>query len=156
MGRSNLNIGRPPSVRDLFKVLSRIAHGIVFERNGGYTTESQRTLSLAEAVDIFVAPCPDRDVRQEFIRSIAAPVFRISSELAIRYVETRRPTILLHDTCTEVGRVKIEVSNSASLARTQSQSFVETDYALRLMESIGVCIRENEPTLLVGETGCGE
>jgi midasin len=154
MGRSNLNIGRPPSVRDLFKVLSRIAHGIVFERNVTYTTESQRTLSLAEAVDIFVAPCPDRDVRQEFIRSIAAPVFGISSELALRYVETRRPTILLHDTCTEVGRANIEVSDSAALARTQSQSFVETDYALRLMESIGVCIRENEPTLLVGETGC--
>jgi hypothetical protein len=156
MGRSNLNIGRPPSVRDLFKVLSRIAHGIVFERNVTYTTESQRTLSLAEAVDIFVAPCPDRDVRQEFIRSIAAPVFGISSELALRYVDTRRPTILLHDTCTEVGRANIEVSDSAALARTQSQSFVETDYALRLMESIGVCIRENEPTLLVGETGCGE
>jgi midasin len=156
MGRSNLSIGRPASVRDLFKVLSRIAHGIVFERNVSYTTESQRTLSLAEAVDIFVAPSSDRDVRQEFIRLIAAPVFGISSELALRYVETRRPTILLHDTCTEVGRVKIEVSDSAALARTQSQSFVETDYALRLMESIGVCIRENEPTLLVGETGCGK
>lgn len=155
-GSSNLLIGRPPSVRDLFKVLSRIAHGIVFERNVAFATESQRTLSLAETVDIFVAPCPDRDVRREFIRSIAAPMFGISSDLALRYVETRRPTVLLHETCTEVGRGKIEVSASAAIARTQSQSFAETDYALRLMESIGVCIRENEPTLLVGETGCGK
>jgi midasin len=156
MARSNLLIGRPPAVRDLFKVLSRIADGIVFEREATYVTESQRMLSLAETVDIFVAACPDRDVRREFVRSIAAPVFSVTSELAFRYIETRRPTILLHETCTEVGRAKIEVSESAAMSRTQSESFAETDYALRLIESIGVCIRENEPTLLVGETGCGK
>lgn len=154
--RTNLLIGRPPSVRDLFKVLSRIAHGNVFERDVSYVTESQRTLGLAETVDIFVAACPDRDVRREFIRSIAAPVFGVTAELAIRYVETRRPSILLHETCTEVGRAKIEVSEIAATKRTQSEQFAETDYALRLIESIGVCIRENEPTLLVGETGCGK
>jgi midasin len=35
-------------------------------------------------------------------------------------------------------------------------SFAATNTAMRLLESISVCVRENEPTLLVGETGCGK
>ena len=151
-----LSVGRHASVRDLLKVLSRIANGVPFERDVRYATESQRTLCLAESVDVFVSACPDRDIRREFIHKIAAPTWGITAELALRYVETRCPPILMHEASTEVGRVQISISESQASLRTQSESFARTDYALRLMESIGVCIRENEPTLLVGETGTGK
>ena len=151
-------IGRHPSVRDLFKVLSRISNGIPFERNVKYATESQRTLCLAETFDVFAAACPDREMRREFLQRIAAPTWGITAELAVRYIESRCPTIQIHEASTEIGRVNLSVLDSSSHAPSRSSSpsennFAQTDYALRLMESIGVCIRENEPTLLVGETG---
>lgn len=37
-----------------------------------------------------------------------------------------------------------------------TSKFAPTPHALRLMESIAVSISRNEPTLLVGETGCGK
>ena len=37
-----------------------------------------------------------------------------------------------------------------------TSKFAPTPHSLRLMESITVSISRNEPTLLVGETGCGK
>jgi MoxR-like ATPase len=149
-------IGRQPSVRDFFKLLSRISNGICFERNVTYATEAQRTLCLAESFDIFAASCADREVREHFVGRIAAPIWGITRDLALRYVETRRPTTLIGADFTEVGRAKIEVVSQSEFSRVPSETFAQTNHALRLMESIGVCIRENEPVLLVGETGCGK
>ena len=155
-GKKKLWLGRCPSVRDLFKVLSRISHGIPFERNASYATESQRVLCLAEMVDVFVAACPNPQIRREFITQTVAPILNITTNLGISYIEHRNPSIVLHDTTTEIGRVQIMVSAEQGEARSHSNRFAQTPYSLRLMESIGVCIRENEPTLLVGETGTGK
>ena len=146
---------RQPSVRDLFKLLSRISNDIRFELNATYATESQRTLCLAESLDVFFGSCPDHSVRQDFISQVAAPIWGISRDLALRYVETRRPTTQIGTDFIEVGRTKIEVVRKSEFARQSSETFAQTSYSLRLMESISVCIRENEPVLLVGETGCG-
>jgi energy-coupling factor transporter ATP-binding protein EcfA2 len=148
--------GRNPSVRDFFKLLSRISNGVCFERNVTYATEAQRMLCLAESIDIFAGSCPDRARRQDFISKIAAPIWGITRDFALRYVETRRPTTLIGADFTEVGRAKIEVISQGEYSRVPSETFAQTNHALRLMESIGVCIRENEPVLLVGETGCGK
>ena len=60
----------------------------------------------------------------------------------------------------ELGRATMpNASDGGILAdkiERQSKKFAETNYALRLMEAVGVCIVQNEPTLLVGETGCGK
>jgi midasin len=111
---------------------------------------------LAETVDVFVAACPDLDTHRYFVQRIAAPTWGISAELALRYVDTRFPPIQLHSTCTEIGRSRIPVSELQASKRIQNESFAQTSFALRLEESIGVCIRQNEPTLLVGETGVGK
>jgi energy-coupling factor transporter ATP-binding protein EcfA2 len=153
-GGGDMWIGRQPSVRDLFKVFSRVRHGLTFERDTQYATEAQRTLCLAEAVDVFVAASPDVETRRQFIRHVAAPAFGITADLALQYVEARCPTIVFHETCTEIGRAIMKVPRNAG-QRTQSATFASTEYVLRLMEAIGVCIQESEPVLLVGETGCG-
>jgi energy-coupling factor transporter ATP-binding protein EcfA2 len=148
-------VGRHPSVRDLFKVLARIRNGISFERNAVYTTEGQRTLCMAETVDVFVAASADEAARRDFVRQIAAPVWGITADLAFHYIETRSPLLTVHETCTEIGRVSIPLPLTFHGDRAQSDTFSTTDYTLRLMETIGVCIKQNEPLLLVGETGCG-
>jgi midasin len=149
--------GRNPSVRDFFKLLSRISNGVCFESNVAFTTEAQRTLCLAECVDIFVGSCPNRQLKTEFVNFVAAPIWSISRDLAISYVETRRPPTLVGADVVEIGRAKIHLGNHIELSqRSTSQTFAQTNHALRLMEALGICIRENEPALLVGETGCGK
>lgn len=148
--------GRNPSVRDFFKLLTRISHGVAFESKMTYTTEAQRTICLAESVDIFVGSCPDRDGKLGFINAVAAPIWSISSDLAITYVETRRPPTGLGSDFVEIGRAKIHLGDHIEFSPRRSENFAQTNHALRLMESVGVCVRENEPVLLVGETGCGK
>ena len=147
---------RIPSVRDLFKLLSRICNGICFEQGTTYTTEAQRTICMAESVDIFMGSCPDQQVKDEFIGSIAAPVWGITSLLALKYMNTRKPSVLVASDIFEIGRAKFHTTKSIGFSQVLSTTFAETSHALRLMESIAVCIRENEPILLVGETGCGK
>ena len=63
---------------------------------------------------------------------------RMQIQSAIEYVEVGRSTI---------RRPPKTLGNTES---HQNSNFVNTNYALRLMESAGVCISQNEPTLLVG------
>jgi len=157
--RKPLWIGRHASVRDLFKVFCRMNNGLTFEPGSEYITESQRTLCLAEAVDVFVAASPDEGIRRQFVQSVVSVAYGVSAELALQYVEKRRPTFHQHGTIIEIGRAKIPVSRRLDIPAAPTSSpgnFAATEHTLRLMEAIGVCIQENEPTLLVGETGCGK
>jgi hypothetical protein len=143
--------GREPSVRDFFKLLSRVSNSISFERTAEYTTESQRTLCMAESVDIFVGSCPDQRRKIDFVEQIAAVTWGISRDLARSYVEARRPSITCGVDFVDIGRARIHVGSKAEFSQMKpSNNFAQTKYALRLMESVGVCLRENEPVLLVG------
>jgi len=152
--------GRPSSVRDYMKLLSRIADNIKFEPNIQFATESQRTLCLAETVDVFAAAIPFEAQRREFVSRIAAPTWSVSVDLAVRYVETRRPTMDISDPYVKLGRATIpnapSIPSMIGKVQRHSKEFAETYHALRLMEAVGVCVVQNESTLLVGETGCGK
>jgi midasin len=152
-------IGRHASVRDFMKLVSRISSSIHFEPNVEFATESQRTLCLAETVDVFAMSCPTIEARREFVIRICAPVWNISPDLAWRYIEKRQPSIKINRTCIEVGRATIaaaSLNDEDSIPDRSSQTFTETNHVLRLMESAGVCIAQNEAVLLVGETGVGK
>jgi MoxR-like ATPase len=151
-----LTTGRHASVRDFLKLLSRISHTVIFERNVAFVTESQRTLCLAETVDVFAASCPSLDQRKDFITTVAAPHWGITADLALSYIEARQPSIMRGANHTEIGRAKIPNASYGRQVEVTSEKFAPTNFSKRLMESIGVCISENEPTLLVGETGCGK
>lgn len=151
-----LTTGRHASVRDFLKLLSRISNTVLFEHNVGYATEAQRTLCLAETVDVFAASCPSLEQRREFITQVAAPHWGITAELAMNYMEARQPAVTRGSNYTEIGRAKIPNASHGSQVDLTSEEFAPTSFSLRLMESIGVCITENEPTLLAGETGCGK
>jgi MoxR-like ATPase len=156
-GMQNSWVGaRIPSVRDLFKLLSRISNGICFEQDTLYTTEAQRTLCMAESADIFIGSCPQQQVKDEFIGSLAAPIWGITKSLALNYMRSRKPSVLVAADFFEIGRAKFQTIKSVGFSQESPTTFAETSHALRLMESIAVCVRENEPILLVGETGCGK
>jgi MoxR-like ATPase len=148
--------GRLPSVRDIFKLLSRISNGMSFEKNVMYLTESQRTSCMAESVETFLGSCSDQKIRKDFVCTLAAPTWGIDRGVAIDYIEKRKPTVFSSPSVFQIGRAKIEFAKSIGFTNGSYSTFAETNQALRLMESIAVCVRENEPVLLVGETGCGK
>ena len=143
---------RNSSVRDYMKLLMRIITNIQFEPGVSYVTESQRMLCLSETIDIFAASCPNIDLRRKFIVDAAAPIWGVSVDLALRYSETRSPSIQFATDFVEVGRARLSIrhSQSWSLQNNSTSNFAETNYALRLMEAAAACISQNEPTLLVG------
>jgi midasin (ATPase involved in ribosome maturation) len=151
-----LGRGRHSSVRDLVKVLRRISCAIHFEPGVSFCTESQKILCMAETYDIFAGWCPCRNMRNEFVTSYLAPIWGISATTALRYIEDRQPQIKFADGYIEVGRAVVQFPSRRSGLQEKDSQFADTNYALRLMESTAVCIAQNEPTLLVGETGCGK
>jgi midasin len=113
---------------------------------------------MAESVDIFVGSCPHSSVKEEYVALIAAPAWGISRDLALRYTKSREPTITFESSFFEIGRARIDTVKSLGFLSDMdsSSNFAHTSHALRLMESLAVCVRENEPSLLCGETGCGK
>lgn len=145
---------RLPSVRDLFKALSRISRSIPIDRDTNFATEGQRTLCLGETMDVFAAACPDVERRRNICNRYAKPAWKVSADLAKSYLERRIPEVIQHPDSTQLGRVRL--SAKAQENRATSPNFATTGHALRFIESIAVCVRENEPVLLVGETGGGK
>ena len=156
---------RSASVREYIKLLSRIASALHFEPGSEYVTESQRLDCLAETVDIFAMSCPNIERRRDFISQIAAPIWGLTADAATRYIEGRIPSISAGGHMNrriEIGRTKLlarrseDDMNDDTIAPGKKKNFAETNHALRLMESVAVCAAQNEPALLVGETGCGK
>ena len=151
---------RHASVREYIKLLSRISSSIQFEPGAEYATESQRLICLAETVDVFAMSCPNIERRRKFICQIGAPTWGLTADASLRYIENRIPSLSrAHNSrCVEVGRAKLLVlkrdeDEMDMSAPGKKRNFAETNHALRLMESVAVCASQNEPALLVGETG---
>jgi len=143
------------SVRDYVKLLARILSTVHFDPGVTYVTEAQRTICLAETVDIFSASTPNLDQRIEFITKIAAPLWEVPADLAHSYALKRCPPVKVTEGYIEVGRCRLYSpfkceSTERKVSSNAGNPFAETHYALRLMETIGVCASLNEPTLLVG------
>uniref|UniRef100_A0A7S3VEM6 Midasin n=1 Tax=Chaetoceros debilis TaxID=122233 RepID=A0A7S3VEM6_9STRA len=153
-----LGNGRHSSVRDLVKLLYRISCIVHFEPGATFCTESQRILCMAESFDIFASWCPCRFLRKDFVSLILAPIWGVTATAGIRYIEDRQPQIKVTGEYIEVGRSTIRrpPKSNESVVIAPRSNFADTNYSLRLMESAGVSIAQNEPTLLVGETGCGK
>jgi AAA ATPase containing von Willebrand factor type A (vWA) domain len=152
-GHPILGNGRSCSVRDLMKLLARISSTVHFEPGATFCTESQRLLCIAESYDIFAGWCPSRNLRRDFTTHVLAPTWGITPTAAARYIESRQPNVTSTSEYVEVGRATIARPPSSATddwKRSENSSFAETNYSLRLMESAGVCIAQNEPTLLVG------
>jgi len=118
-------------------------------------------MCLADTVDVFAMSCPHVEKRRNFICQIGAPTWGLTADAAMRYIESRIPTISCgaHDNRRiEIGRARLlalkrEDDENDTSAPGKRRNFAETNHALRLIESIAVCASQNEPALLVGETG---
>jgi len=151
---------RHVSVRDYIKLLSRISAALDFEPGTEYATESQRLICLAETVDVFAMSCPCIENRRDFICEIAAPIWGLTADAALRYIEGRIPSVSFdNNRRVKIGRAYLTAVKDeddgidGDTTPGKRRNFAETNHALRFMESIAVCASSNEPALLVGETG---
>jgi len=173
---------RPATVREYVKLLSRLASALTLEPgNNVYLTENQRLVCAVETNDVFAASCPDAWRKREFVARIVAPVWGLTADGAVRYVEGRMPhasSVSPMDMGDDgyggkqvvtIGRAKLllaqqprrggeedDSSTDDAIVPGRRRNFAETSHSLRFMESIAVCASQNEPALLVGETGCGK
>jgi midasin (ATPase involved in ribosome maturation) len=151
-------IARPLALRDFLKLLSRISNTVVFSESNTYLTEAQRVLCLAETVDIFAASCPHLEQLRSFSIGVVAPAWGLTIDIASKYLFSREPEFFRGQQTVQIGRVILPLWESSDVIMESSDisSFALIPSSTRLLETIAVCVRENEPTLLVGETGCGK
>ena len=115
-----------------------------------HLAEKTRKLVLDEALDVFAGCLPAGRGRMALARVMAA-VWNLSAAAVEGYVQTAPAFELSRDTLT-IGRVQMPLAADGK----RSRRFYRTKQSLRLMEQICVCIKNREPMLLVGETGCGK
>ena len=73
-------------------------------------------------------------------------------------VEERSPTLTQTNEAIKIGRVGLTkfIKKKKIEAEQQERPYFLTRPAARLLEFIAMCIKMNEPALIVGETGVGK
>ncbi|XP_071517971.1 midasin isoform X1 [Panulirus ornatus] len=144
--------GRLVSVRDLMKWCSRVASHI------DETEICLASRAFQEALDCFCAAVPNLSTRFNFAVHVGS--FMNCTRAEVEYYCTQyKPEIKQMSSHLIVGqRAKLlkKPTKSLNLGQNESVIFSFTRPAACLMERIGVAIMNQEPVLIVGETGTGK
>ena len=110
---------------------------------------------LQEALDCFCATLPNLDERHVVAVAIGAKLNM--SEAKVDFVCNKyKPAIQMTSLSFTVGRITLNRDNEESRTTNMACHFAFTRHSLMLLESIAICVSQNEPVLLVGETGTGK
>ena len=101
-------------------------------------------------MDVF-AGCLPAGKGRLILSRVLASVWNLSAHAVEGYV-MNAPAFELGKDVLSIGRVQMPLAADAR----RNRKFYKTKQSLRLMEQICVCIKNIEPMLLVGETGCGK
>lgn len=158
---SSLNKGmtsRPVTVRDLVKLCDRLSI-LIKEKTidlKWMTSESYDIIFL-ETISCFTSFVSEKQAIELLADSIGEILQfqpqRIKTLISSSYIpvlENNANEITIgrcHLTKSVINKQKKSINNT---------SFANTNHAKRLMENVGVSVRNNEPILLVGETGTGK
>ena len=87
-----------------------------------------------------------------------AHLFNVTSDRMFHLVEERSPTLTQTNEAIKIGRVGLTKFIKKKKIETEQQErpYFLTRPAARLLEFIAMCIKMNEPALIVGETGVGK
>ncbi|XP_077869169.1 midasin [Saccoglossus kowalevskii] len=143
--------GRLISTRDLMKWCARIVTDF------DVSLSSTANKVFQEALDCFCAVLSKPSTRLSVAEAIGSKI-NISKEKADFYCEKYKPSLDIQRTSMVVGRAQLMrlKKQFASLQRVSTATFAHTRHAMALMERVAVCVANNEPVLLVGETGTGK
>ena len=146
-----LSGSRRVSVRDLVRWSSRADTVLAHCHNTSQAAE----LLYQDAMDVFCRFISDIAVRHAVAREIAFTL-NISKERAQFFTESHKPSAGLKTSGLQVGRVLLPVSSSTACLAPLQSVFSVTRHAAVLLEAVARAVTNNEPVLLVGETGVGK
>nr|XP_054753628.1 midasin-like [Lytechinus pictus] len=137
------------STRDLIKWCERI------ERDFQINSSQSANMVFLEALDCFCAALTNPKTRLAVAEQIGARL-NITKEKARFYCSTYKPNIEEGDSTITSGRAILQQKERDTLKMTAISQFAFTRPAAVLVERVACCIVQNEPVLLVGETGTGK
>ncbi|MCO5604407.1 hypothetical protein L7F22_058572 [Adiantum nelumboides] len=149
---TRISFGRRFSLRDLLKWCKRLKN--IKEIGPAIQLNSVHELVFREAVDCFAGCISDSKSRCLVMKGIAR-LWDISEEQVSFFEMLNKPTLQVISGAVQVGRACLSVDEPK--ARIASgRAFAYTGHAMRNLERIAVCVQQQEPVLLVGETGTGK
>lgn len=159
---SKTSLGRQVSPRDLFKWCTRVDvlfASIGFKEKSETITDQLYDEIFMEAVDCFAGSLQTSAAKEVIVKKIGEEMHIAPTRVEL-YLNGHVPYFRDSDKTLNVGRVKLtkrkKIMNVMSRNKGESRPFAVTGHALRLIEQVGVAVRQAEPVLLVGETGTGK
>ncbi|KAL0049173.1 hypothetical protein WJX82_008148 [Trebouxia sp. C0006] len=178
-GDVGLHVGRHYSIRDLITWCNRMQgiHGQLLMRSlrrvqsVEYSLDASalpitvREAAFVEAADCFAALIAKPEARMSLLRALAA-VWQVGEEQVQLYTALRKPSLHTSQTEATIGRATLPVlsihskqpglTSAPNSNKGSGSNFAQTGHAMRLLEGVGVALQQQEPALLVGETGTGK
>ncbi|XP_071957015.1 midasin-like [Antedon mediterranea] len=150
MERLNLS-GRLLSTRDLIKWCDRIVKD--YEHGQSKTAN----MIFLEALDCLCASLSKSSKRGKLAEIIGAKL-NISKEKSSFFMTNYKPSFTVEENLCIVGRTTLAriQHDRIQYQRAATANFAFTRHTSVLLERVAVCINNNEPVLLVGETGTGK
>ncbi|XP_028395044.1 midasin-like isoform X2 [Dendronephthya gigantea] len=140
---------RLSTVRDFMKWCRRVNA----LSNAGTTLLSSQDI-FQEAIDCFCATISN--VEHRLIIALAIGAKLNINKVKVDFVcNIYKPDLKVAPLCFTAGRVTLNRELREEEV-TEKPNFAFTRHSLTLLESLAVCVSQNEPVLLVGETGTGK
>lgn len=165
------NSARMVSTRDLLKLCKRSSS------NYQVTSTECRESVFKNCVDLFCSHIPAGDTRTELITSIGA-LFQFDVARCRHHSEESKPQVTMTSDIITVGRISLSRNSRETFAAEKRLKFSDevddgiaedlirrkappptfsfTRISSCILERIAVAVDQNEPILLVGETGVGK
>lgn len=135
--------------RDLLKFCKRLLRN--FEVS--YLRVPNAEITFYNAVQCFCSAIPKHEDRVEVAHAIGAKL-SLTRQKVEYFLLQHKPDVKREGAIFEIGIHKFDRNLSGKPGFKQKFAF--TRHATKLLESLAVCVKYNEPALLVGETGCGK
>ncbi|XP_012135538.2 midasin [Megachile rotundata] len=147
---NTLRNARQISTRDLIKWCSRA----VVDFNVSSPTSALKIFQ--DALDVFCCSVAHNEQRLNLAIAVAHKLGIIKTK-AEYFCQVHKPSVTLHKECLIVGRAKLKIKKADRVKiGTKHSNFSYTRPSVCLLERIASCVIQNEPVLLVGETGTGK
>lgn len=150
----SIYIGRQFSTRDLFKWCTRVSSLGPQALGGSVLSGAVRERIYVEGADCFAASIANAADRQLLMSAIGeywnVPMDRVNFYASLNKSSCQMTTLALH-----VGRATLHMQSKRAKPEL-TRVFAYTGHAVRTLEAIAMCVQEQEPVLLVGETGTGK
>ena len=139
---------RLSTVRDFMKWCRRL-HAL---SHGGATLLNSQDI-FQEAMDCFCATISNVETRTSMALAIGAKL-NLNKDKVEFVSNMYKPSVKVAPLCFTVGRMTLNREQADE--HIEKVNFAFTRHSLILLESLAACVSQNEPVLLVGETGTGK